>query len=70
VTDTFDSPITKKIEEGSHGWIQWKASDVFIDIWCTCGHQGSADGKFQYEWKCPECKTKYLLNGHIELVAK
>ena len=51
-----------------YGWLQWKGTDVCIDIRCPCGWHGHLDGDFLYHVECPECRTVYALNGHIELV--
>lgn len=51
-----------------HGWIQWKGTDVCVDIHCKCGTLSHFDGEFMYSIQCPECKTIYFCNGHIELI--
>ncbi len=51
-----------------HGWIQWKGTNVCIDIHCKCGHMSHVDDDFMYNVKCPECGVVYMCNGHIELI--
>lgn len=51
-----------------HGWIQWKGTDVCIDIHCKCGALAHFDGDFMYHIKCPYCGQIYEVNGHIELI--
>ena len=51
-----------------HGWIQWKGTDVCIDIHCTCGESTHIDGDFMYHIQCPHCKQIYEANGHVELI--
>lgn len=51
-----------------HGWIQWKGTDVCIDIHCECGELSHFDGEFMYVIQCPSCKRKYFANGHIQLI--
>ncbi len=51
-----------------HGWIQWKGTDVCMDIHCKCGCHSHIDADFAYHVKCPSCKTVYACNGHIELI--
>ena len=51
-----------------HGWIQWKGTDVCMDIHCKCGTLSHIDGEFVYNVICPNCKTAYFCNGHIELI--
>ena len=51
-----------------HGWIQWKNTNVCMDIYCKCGYHSHIDSDFCYFVQCPKCKTIYRCNGHIELV--
>lgn len=59
----------QNIHEGEpHGWIQWKGTDVCMDIHCECGYHSHIDSDFAYYVKCPKCKKVYMCNGHIELI--
>ena len=51
-----------------HGWIQWKGTDVCMDVYCQCGHHSHIDADFVYYVKCPSCGAVYMCNGHIELI--
>ena len=51
-----------------HGWIQWKGTDVCMDVYCKCGYHSHVDGEFGYFVKCPKCGQVYECNGHIELI--
>jgi hypothetical protein len=51
-----------------HGWIQWKGTDVCMDIHCKCGESTHVDGYFAHHVKCGSCGTVYFCNGHIELI--
>ncbi len=51
-----------------HGWIQWKGTNVCIDIHCECGELSHYDGEFMYVIQCPACNRKYFANGNIELI--
>lgn len=58
-----------KPEEGKpYAWIQWKGTEVCMDVWCECGDWGHLDGDFIYYVKCASCGRVYMTNGHIELV--
>lgn len=50
------------------GWLQWKGTDVCMDIYCKCGYHSHYDGDFTYHIECPKCKTIYYCNGHIEFI--
>jgi len=51
-----------------HGWIQWKGTDVCMDVYCECGHHSHVDAEFAYYVKCPKCGAVYFCNGHIEFI--
>lgn len=51
-----------------HGWIQFKGTELCMDIHCKCGHLGHIDGDFIHVVICPNCNTQYMLNGHIEFI--
>ena len=51
-----------------HAWIQWKGTDVCMDVYCKCGGQFHIDTMFAYHVKCLVCGTVYMCNGHIELI--
>lgn len=50
-----------------HGWIQWKGTDVCMDIHCDCGQMSHVDGDFCYYVKCPHCDKVWECDGHIQL---
>ncbi len=60
--------VQEQYEGKPHGWVQWKGTDVCMDIHCKCGHHSHIDAVFAYHVKCPKCKTVYFCNGHIEFV--
>lgn len=51
-----------------HGWVQWKGTDVCMDVHCKCGALLHIDSDFVYNVKCIHCNTVYMCNGHIELI--
>jgi hypothetical protein len=63
------SAITKAVKEGSFGWIQWKGTEVCVDIHCKrCGESTHFDGDFMYQIECGNCGALYQCNPHIELI--
>lgn len=50
-----------------HAWIQWKGTNVCMDIRCSCGKLSHLDCDFTYEIQCPHCKRFYAPNPHIRL---
>ncbi|WP_220456006.1 hypothetical protein [Vibrio rotiferianus] len=51
-----------------HAWIQWKGTDVCMDVHCKCGAHCHVDAIAAYQVKCPECGTIYACASHIELI--
>lgn len=51
-----------------YGWIQWKGTDVCMDMYCKCGYHGHMDTDFLYHYECPKCKTKYAVGQNIKLI--
>lgn len=68
--NTYDEAYTiQETRSGDpHGWLQWKGTDVCMDLHCKCGKLSHVDGMFMYNVKCCECGTVYMCNGHIELI--
>lgn len=60
--------LQEKYSGVPHGWIQWKGTDVCMDIHCKCGESTHIDDEFCYTIKCKTCGTVYFCNGHIELI--
>jgi DNA-directed RNA polymerase subunit RPC12/RpoP len=57
-----------RVAEAPHGWIQWKGTEVCIDLHCVCGHHGHVDGDFLYYYKCHECGRVFALDPVIRLM--
>lgn len=52
----------------AHGWIQWKGTDVCVDIHCICGVHGHIDDDFVYSVICKGCGRKYAMGQNIKLI--
>ena len=50
------------------GFIQWKGTDVCIDIHCTYGESSHFDGDFMYFIECPSCGKVCEASSYIDLV--
>ncbi len=55
-------------ETPAHGWIQWKGTDVCIDLHCICGTHGHHDGDFMYSVRCKDCGRKYAVGQVVKLI--
>lgn len=51
-----------------HGWIQWKGTNVCIDLHCKCGKHSHYDGDFLYHWICPHCGVAFALGQNVKLI--
>jgi hypothetical protein len=60
--------IQEEYKGKPHGWVQWKGTDVCMDVHCKCGQISHVDAEFAYYVKCSNCGTVYMCNGHIELI--
>jgi hypothetical protein len=50
-----------------YGWIQWKGTNVCMDVLCECGYHGHLDAMFAYHVRCPQCHTIYECDGYVTL---
>ncbi len=50
------------------GYIQYKGSDICIDLECKCGWDDHFDGAFLFGFTCPKCGISYLLQDIIEFI--
>lgn len=53
--------------ERPNAWIQWKGTEVCMDVYCSCGEQFHVDAEFAYYVKCPHCGQHYECDGHVTL---
>ena len=67
--DLYDQIYGRDNPKGeAHGWIQWKGTDVCIDLYCKCGAQMHFDGMFFYHFACPYCQRKYAVGQNVALI--
>ncbi|SKX81211.1 Uncharacterised protein [Mycobacteroides abscessus subsp. bolletii] len=57
----------KTVKEGPYGWIQWKGTQVCIDLYCSCGACGHLDVDFMYQVKCESCGQHYAVGKRVVL---
>ena len=56
-----------KSEDTPGCFIQWKGTDVCIDLYCPCGAMGHYNGGFLYAWKCPECQAVWEMGCEVRM---
>lgn len=49
-------------------FLQWKGTDVCIDVRCTCGAEGHLDGDFAYFVECPACGAVYEMGTAVKAI--
>ena len=49
-----------------HGWIQFKGTELCLDVHCECGEISHIDSDFVYYVECGYCGIIYELSGFIE----
>ncbi len=54
-----DWDIQETYEGKPHGWIQWKGTEVCMDVHCACGELTHVDAEFAYNVQCPVCLRVY-----------
>lgn len=65
-----ETPVNNVLKGKSHGWIQFKGTNLCMDLRCDCGQLSHIDGDFLYFMKCGYCGKTYELNGRIELIER
>ena len=68
IEEVWSKKLQEDYKEKPHGWVQWKETDVCMDLHCVCGELSHIDGDFAYNVKCGNCGTVFFCNGHIELI--
>lgn len=52
---------------GPHAFIQWKGTDVCMDVRCACGDGFHIDGDFAHFVRCHHCNRVYQMDWHIRM---
>jgi hypothetical protein len=57
-----------EVRSGPYGWIQWKGTDVCMDIFCSCGTHTHIDSDFTYTIQCGACGKFWAVCPEVRLV--
>ena len=49
-------------------WVQWKGTNVCMDVRCACGAHGHIDAEFAYFVECGACQQVYAVQTTLALV--
>jgi phage terminase large subunit GpA-like protein len=58
----------KDVRSGPHAWIQWKGTDVCMDVRCSCGEASHVDADFAYYVKCPHCGKIWAMCANVRMI--
>lgn len=50
-----------------HAWIQWKGTQVCMDVRCACGDSSHVDADFTYFYECPTCGEIWAVGMSVRL---
>ena len=48
--------------------LQWKGTDVCMDLYCVCGEPTHLDCEFVYFFKCSKCGRIYEMDPTIKMI--
>ena len=63
----FESIHHQDAVYSTYGWIQWKGTDVCMDMHCSCGQLGHIDAEFAYFYECV-CGKRYAIGSVVKLI--
>jgi len=62
-----DNPAFEDISKRPHAFIQWKGTNVCMDVHCSCGAHCHFDGDFAYAVQCPHCETVWEMPQDVPM---
>ncbi len=61
--ELHDRDATVPEEGEGHAWIQWKGTNVCMDVHCRCGAHGHIDDSFTYFYRCVGCGETFAVGS-------
>lgn len=58
-------PFTQPAGSDVDMFIQWKGTDLCMDLRCPCGCQSHVDAEFAHYVQCPACGTVYQMGTQV-----
>jgi hypothetical protein len=58
-------PFTKPEGSDVNMFIQWKGTDVCLDLHCPCGVHTHVDAEFAYYLRCGACGALYQMGTQV-----
>jgi hypothetical protein len=60
-------PFAKPVGSDAECFIQWKGTDLCMDLHCPCGVHSHIDSEFVYAVRCPGCGAVYEMGTQVIL---
>lgn len=61
-------PLREHADGEPYGFVQWKGTNVCVDLHCSCGAHLHADADFLYAVRCPHCGQAWELEPFVRLL--
>ena len=66
--EEYSEQVKEPQLERPGGIIQWKGTDVCIELHCVCGAHDHYDGEFFDHFKCRKCGRRYKVGKNVILI--
>lgn len=60
-------PDSRTYGEPGSTFIQWKGTEVCMDVCCPCGERFHLDATFAYAARCPSCKRVLVFGTEVSV---
>ena len=57
-----------KVFPSSNAFIQFKGTDICMDLHCKCGYHNHFDGYFAHRVKCSKCGVVYAISPYPKII--
>ena len=57
----------KRLEDRNYAFLQWKGTQVCMDLYCVCGEQWHLDEDFTYAVRCPHCRRVFKVEPYVRI---
>jgi hypothetical protein len=68
IQQQIDDRFRKHADGEAESWVQWKGTDICVDLTCVCGADFHFDGMFLYYWRCMSCNRVYGMSPYVQAI--
>ena len=65
--EEYKATVVEAAFLGANATIQWKGTNVCMDVHCPCGEHSHLDAEFAYFVRCPKCGVSYKVGERVTL---